>query len=80
VNRRTGRILKPGSVDWRAAQQRVREFGVVLRGGGADEAPEVYRPLDSVLTAHAGTIRIVHRLQPRVVIMAAPHEVDPYKD
>lgn len=80
VNRRTGRVLKAGSVDWRAAQQTVREFGVVLRGGGADEAPDVYRRLDAVLDAHATTIRIIHRLRPRVVVMAGPHEFDPYKD
>ena len=48
-DRRTGRILKPGAVDWSAAQRSVRERGVVLRGGGPDEAPQVYRRLDSVL-------------------------------
>jgi tRNA-splicing ligase RtcB len=58
----------------------VREFGVVLRGGGADEAPEVYRPLDTVLGAHAGTVRVLHRLRPRVVVMAGANEFDPYKD
>jgi tRNA-splicing ligase RtcB len=80
VQRRTGKVLKPGAVDWRKAQQQVRDYGVVLRGGGADEAPEVYRPLTSVLDAHLGTIRVVHRLRPRVVVMAGPHELDPYKD
>jgi tRNA-splicing ligase RtcB len=80
VHRRTGKILKPGLVDWRAAQQKVRDFGVVLRGGGADEAPEVYRRLDSVLAAHAGTVRMLHRLRPRVVVMAGANEFDPYKD
>ena len=78
--RRTGKILKPGAVDWEAAQQSVRDRGVVLRGGGPDEAPQVYRRLDSVLSAHAGTVRVLHRLQPRVVVMAGMHEFDPYKD
>ena len=78
--RRTGKILKPGAVDWEAAQRSVRERGVVLRGGGPDEAPQVYRRLDSVLSAHAGTVRVLHRLQPRVVVMAGMHEFDPYKD
>jgi tRNA-splicing ligase RtcB len=80
VQRRTGRVLRAGLVDWRAAQDRVREYGVVLRGGGADEAPDVYRRLDDVLAAHAGTIRVLHRLHPRVVVMAGPNEFDPYKD
>jgi tRNA-splicing ligase RtcB (3'-phosphate/5'-hydroxy nucleic acid ligase) len=78
--RRTGKILKPGAVDWAAAQRAVRERGVVLRGGGPDEAPQVYRRLESVLEAHAGTVRVLHRLQPRVVVMAGMHEFDPYKD
>jgi tRNA-splicing ligase RtcB len=34
--------LKPGKVDWPAVQARLREQGIVLVGGGADEAPEVY--------------------------------------
>ena len=78
--RRSGKILKPGAVDWAAAQRSVRERGVVLRGGGPDEAPQVYRRLDSVLSAHAGTVRVIHRLQPRVVVMASTDEFDPYKD
>jgi tRNA-splicing ligase RtcB len=79
-NRRTGKVLEPGAVDWRAAERQVRDFGVVLRGGGPDEAPQVYRRLETVLDAHTGTIRIVHRLRPRVVVMAGPNEFDPYKD
>jgi tRNA-splicing ligase RtcB len=80
VQRRTGKVLQAGLIDWRTAQDRVRELGVVLRGGGADEAPGVYRALDGVLAAHAGTVKILHRLRPRVVVMAGANEFDPYKD
>jgi len=52
----------------------------VLRGGGADEAPQVYRKLSDVLAPHAGTIDVEHVLKPRIVVMAGPHEFDPYKD
>jgi len=34
--------------------------GIILRGGGADEAPDVYRSLRDVLAAHEGTIAIEH--------------------
>jgi tRNA-splicing ligase RtcB len=78
--RRTGKVVKAGAVDWPAARRAVRERGVALRGGGPDEAPQVYRRLDSVLGAHAGTVRVLRRLQPRVVVMAGTHEFDPYKD
>jgi tRNA-splicing ligase RtcB len=54
--------------------------GVVLRGGGLDESPMAYRRLDEVLAAHAGTVRVRHRLRPLVVVMAGEGEVDPYRD
>jgi tRNA-splicing ligase RtcB len=58
----------------------VREKGVVLRGGGADESPHVYRRLSDVLAAQGDTIEIVHTLRPLIVVMAGADEFDPYKD
>src|SRR6201999_241528 len=37
--------VRPGVVDWPAVQARLREQDIVLVGGGADEAPEVYKRL-----------------------------------
>jgi tRNA-splicing ligase RtcB len=54
--------------------------GVILRGGDVDEAPQVYRRLPDVLSAHLGTIRVVHTLTPMVVVMAGREVRDPYKD
>jgi tRNA-splicing ligase RtcB len=67
-------------VNFRSVQSRLRDHGVVLRGGGADEAPDVYRRLNDVLELHAGSIDVEHVLKPRVVIMAGPDEFDPYRD
>ena len=72
--------LKPGKVDWPAVQARLREQGIVLIGGGADEAPEVYKRLPDVLAAHAGSIRVTHTLRPLGVAMAGRDVYDPYKD
>jgi len=72
--------VKPGVVDWPAVQARLREEGIVLVGGGADEAPEVYKRLPDVLAAHAGSIRVTHRLRPLGVAMAGRDIHDPYKD
>jgi tRNA-splicing ligase RtcB len=69
-----------GLVDFDAEKLKLVDLGVVLRGAGADEAPPVYRPLQSVLDAHVGTIEIMHTLKPRIVVMAGGHEFDPYKD
>ena len=72
--------LRPGLVDWRAVQARLRGQGIVVVGGGADEAPEVYKRLPAVLAAHAGSIRVKHRLRPLGVAMAGRDVYDPYKD
>jgi RNA-splicing ligase RtcB len=72
--------VKPGLVDWAAVQARLREQGIVLVGGGADEAPEVYKRLPEVLAAHGGTVRVKHRLRPLGVAMAGRDVYDPYKD
>jgi tRNA-splicing ligase RtcB len=73
-------LLKPGLVDWPAVQARLREQGIVLVGGGADEAPEVYKRLPEVLAAHGDSIRVKHTLRPLGVAMAGREVVDPYKD
>src|SRR3954453_3975343 len=75
-----GKKNRPGLVDWRAVQDRLRKQGIELRGGAADEAPEVYKRLDDVLAAHADTIRVTHRLRPVGVAMAGANVFDPYKD
>lgn len=83
VNGRAVRVreqIKPGVVDWPAVQARLRERGIVLVGGGPDEAPEVYKRLPDVLTAHAGSIRVKHTLHPLGVAMAGSDVHDPYQD
>jgi tRNA-splicing ligase RtcB (3'-phosphate/5'-hydroxy nucleic acid ligase) len=72
--------VRPGVVDWPAVQERLRAQGIALVGGGADEAPEVYKRLPDVLAAHTGSIRVTHRLRPLGVAMAGRDIRDPYKD
>ena len=72
--------LSRGVVDWPAVQARLRTQGIVLVGGGADEAPEVYKRLPDVLAAHGETIRVKHTLRPLGVAMAGRDVQDPYKD
>ena len=69
-----------GEVDWPSVQRALRERGIELRGGAADEAPQVYKDLEEVLDAHGDTIEIRHRLRPIGVAMAGADVVDPYKD
>jgi tRNA-splicing ligase RtcB len=77
---RKGRQVRPGVVDWPAVRARLAADGIELRGGGADEAPEVYKRLPEVLAAHAGSIRIRHTLRPLGVAMAGADVRDLYRD
>jgi tRNA-splicing ligase RtcB len=79
-NRKTGAILRPGLVSPEMMQEWVKGKGVILRGGGLDESPHVYRRLPEVLASQQGTIEVVHVLKPLVVVMAGADEFDPYKD
>ena len=80
LNRRTGKVIKPGAVSPRMMEDWVKRKGVVLRGGGLDESPHVYRRLPGVLEAQGGTIEVLHTLRPLVVVMAGADLFDPYKD
>jgi tRNA-splicing ligase RtcB (3'-phosphate/5'-hydroxy nucleic acid ligase) len=77
---RTETVVRKGVVDWPAVQERLRAQGIALVGGGADEAPEVYKDLKHVLAAHEGTIRVKHTLIPLGVAMAGADVFDPYRD
>jgi tRNA-splicing ligase RtcB (3'-phosphate/5'-hydroxy nucleic acid ligase) len=77
---RRGKQVRPGKVDWPAVQARLAADGIVLRGGGADEAPEVYKRLPEVLAAYADSVRVTHTLRPLGVAMAGRDVHDPYKD
>lgn len=72
--------VSPGQVDEVAWRKRLAQKGLILIGAGADEMPEVYRPLAQVLAHHAATCMVEEVLQPRIVAMAGADEFDPYKD
>jgi tRNA-splicing ligase RtcB len=71
---------RSGLVHWGNAQEAVENNGTILIGGGADEAPEVYKRLPDILELHKETIKILHELKPIIVVMAGENEFDPYKD
>jgi len=80
VHRKTGRVISVGRVSPEMMQEWVNRKGVLLRGGGLDESPHVYRRLPEVLAAQGGTIEVLHTLRPLIVVMAGANEFDPYKD
>jgi tRNA-splicing ligase RtcB len=79
-HRKTGKMISEGKVSPEMMQEWVTRKGVLLRGGGLDESPHVYRRLPEVLAAQGATIEVLHTLRPLVVVMAGADEFDPYKD
>lgn len=71
---------KTGKIDWKATLKTLDQANILLRGGGADEAPGAYKRLPEVLEAHAGHVKILHQLKPIGVAMAGPGTRDDYKD
>ena len=77
---RRGKVLSPGAISPEMMHAWVRKKGVMLRGGGTDESPHVYRRLGDVLAAQGPTVQVLHVLRPLIVVMAGASEFDPYKD
>lgn len=79
---KNGRMISVshGVVNFDQVRGDLKRRGIALRGGGADEAPECYKPLEQVLRYHKETIKIIHRLRPVGVAMAGEDIFDPYKD
>ena len=72
-------MVSKGAVDFDAVRSRVQSR-VELRGAGADEAPECYKDLQTVLSHQGETIEVIHKLHPIGVAMAGEDTFDPYKD
>lgn len=74
-----GRDLSKSAIKPDMIYNRLQELGVELRGGGLDEAPQVYRQLKNVIKNHEDTIQIVHHLHPLGVVMDGPEYFNPAK-
>jgi tRNA-splicing ligase RtcB len=48
----------------------LRERGITLLGGGLDEAPQAYKPVEAIIAAQADLIEVLGRFSPKLVRMA----------
>ena len=48
----------------------LRERGVTLLGGGMDESPQAYKPIDSIIAAQSDLVDVIGKFLPRIVRMA----------
>lgn len=79
LRKRRMRDTSDAKVDWAAVRKDLNERGITVLGSGADEAPEVYKDLMSVINQHKN-IEVLHTLSPLGVVMAGDDTFDPYQD
>jgi tRNA-splicing ligase RtcB len=79
LRKRRMRDTSDAVVDWDAVRASLTERGIVVLGSGADEAPEVYKDLMSVIGHHKNIV-VLHTLEPLGVVMAGDDTFDPYSD
>ncbi|MFZ6029028.1 MAG: RtcB family protein [Chloroflexota bacterium] len=48
----------------------LKERGVTLLGGGMDEAPQAYKPIEKVIAAQADLVEVIGKFMPKIVRMA----------
>ncbi|MCE7905705.1 MAG: RtcB family protein [Anaerolineae bacterium CFX3] len=58
------------SISKSARDAYLRERGVTLLGGGLDESPQAYKPIEAVIAAQHDLVEVVGKFTPRVVRMA----------
>lgn len=82
--RKRPEIVAKGEVDFEQVKEIVKSRKVVLRGAGADEAPQCYKSLVDVLGYMSHNQKVTHTLRPIGVAMAGDEydgdEYDEYKD
>jgi tRNA-splicing ligase RtcB len=48
----------------------LKERGITLLGGGLDESPQAYKPIDEVIAAQRDLVEVIGKFTPRIVRMA----------
>lgn len=70
AGRQMSRRAALSSITKTARDAYLRERGVALLGGGLDEAPQAYKPIQSIIAAQSDLIDIIGTFTPKVVRMA----------
>jgi len=58
------------SISKSARDEYLKERGVTLLGGGLDESPQAYKPIDSIIAAQHDLVDVLGKFTPRIVRMA----------
>ncbi len=58
------------SISKGARDEYLKQRGVTLLGGGLDESPQAYKPIDEVMAAQQELVDAIGKFTPRIVRMA----------
>ncbi len=70
AGRAMSRRAAENSISRSARDEYLRERGVTLLGGGIDESPQAYKPIESVIAAQDDLVEVIGKFSPRLVRMA----------
>ena len=58
------------SISKSARDDYLKQRGVSLLGGGMDESPQAYKPIEQVIAAQSDLVELLGKFTPRIVRMA----------
>ena len=70
AGRLMSRTAALNSISKLARDSYLKERGVTLLGGGLDESPQAYKPIDQVIAAQQELVDVIGKFSPRIVRMA----------
>lgn len=70
AGRQLSRKAALNSISKRERDEYLRQRGITLLGGGLDESPQAYKPIDEIIAAQRDLIEVVGKFTPRIVRMA----------
>lgn len=70
AGRQMSRKAAVNSISKAARDAYLKERGVTLLGGGTDESPQAYKPIETIIAAQRDLVEIVGKFTPRIVRMA----------
>jgi tRNA-splicing ligase RtcB (3'-phosphate/5'-hydroxy nucleic acid ligase) len=70
AGRLMSRTAALGSISKSSRDEYLKERGVTLLGGGMDESPQAYKPIDKVIAAQQELVDVIGKFTPRIVRMA----------
>lgn len=69
AGRQLSRTQGKKAFKWDTIRKELLDKGISVFGGGADESPGVYKPIDEVMKHQQDLVSVVARFEPKIVVM-----------